>query len=206
MRPRNRQQSQQQGATANIALAESERPSTGDINFPSVSTTTAKSKKTPALIKEIKAGEEESGHQASGGSRPHPEASATAPSMPSGMKEVSSSARRKTDPPTKAPTNAAATATAATSACSTAAEDAGVGGVETPRFSVKERGHVSMGGFERLTSPSQAAAASSRPSELVYRIELPRVAKASQIALDIAERSEVAPSIHICIQACILTI
>lgn len=57
-------------------------------------------------------------------------------------------------------------------------------GLEVPKYTVKERGHISMGDFENLNT----AARSNRPSELVYRIELPKISKASAIVLDIAER------------------
>jgi hypothetical protein len=57
-------------------------------------------------------------------------------------------------------------------------------GLEVPKFTVKERGHISMGDFENVNTTAR----SNRPNELVYRIELPKIAKASAIVLDIAER------------------
>ena len=60
-----------------------------------------------------------------------------------------------------------------------------VNGVEhqVPKYTMKERGHISMGDFN-----ANSTAKSSRPSELVYKVELPKIAKASDIVLDIAER------------------
>eukprot|EP01038_Epipyxis_sp_PR26KG_P006176 gene6176-8506_t len=54
-----------------------------------------------------------------------------------------------------------------------------------PQYSMKERGISGMGDFEGMRSK---VAASNRPQELVYRIELPKVTKASQIVLDVSER------------------
>ena len=58
------------------------------------------------------------------------------------------------------------------------------GKAETPKYTKTERGVVSMGDFESLRSK----VASNRPKEIVYRIELPKMNKASSLQLDVAER------------------
>jgi len=60
-------------------------------------------------------------------------------------------------------------------------------GLETPAYTVKERGHISMGDFEAFNG-SSSNPISSRPGELIYSFQLPKISKASLIVLDIAER------------------
>mmetsp|Transcript_12819 Transcript_12819/g.12463 ORF Transcript_12819/g.12463 Transcript_12819/m.12463 type:complete len:408 (+) Transcript_12819:883-2106(+) len=55
---------------------------------------------------------------------------------------------------------------------------------KNPKFSLIERGVVSMGDFETL----KAKVASNRPAEIVCKIEVPLVTKASLMVLDVAER------------------
>lgn len=53
-----------------------------------------------------------------------------------------------------------------------------------PKYTLKERGSISMGDFERLKS----SVTSNRPAELVYRFEVPLVSKPSLLNLDVAEK------------------
>jgi hypothetical protein len=55
---------------------------------------------------------------------------------------------------------------------------------KSPNFTLKERGTISMGDFERLKSN----VTSNRPAELVYRFEVPLVLKPSLLYLDVAEK------------------
>ena len=55
---------------------------------------------------------------------------------------------------------------------------------KAPTYTLLERGIVSMGDFETLKSRNT----STRPSELVCRISVPLVTKASVMVLDVAER------------------
>ena len=62
-------------------------------------------------------------------------------------------------------------------------------GLREPKYTFKERGSMSMGDFELSNNNKNSSnVRSNRPSELVYRIELPGIKNASQIVLDVAER------------------
>lgn len=67
---------------------------------------------------------------------------------------------------------------------------ASANGLREPKYTFKERGSMSMGDFELSSNSSNNSSnvRSNRPSELVYRIELPGIKYASQIVLDVAER------------------
>ena len=63
-------------------------------------------------------------------------------------------------------------------------------GLREPKYTFKERGSMSMGDFKLSNNNNNNSSnvRSNRPSELVYRIELPGIKNASQIVLDVAER------------------
>ena len=113
------------------------------------------------------------------------------------LRAVSSSVRRKETAPSPPPTTTTTTTTILPDAA------AGASSSKAPSYTVKERGHVSMGDLEPLREkiasnrsgcppflPSSAADSSFfvRPSEIVYTIHLPLVNKASQVVLDVSER------------------
>lgn len=56
---------------------------------------------------------------------------------------------------------------------------------KTPQFVLVERGVLGLGDFENIKS----AVTSTRPAELIYRISLPLVKKASDVVLDVKEKA-----------------
>jgi hypothetical protein len=190
-----------------------DRPSTDDgdrgaasLSIPSSATTAKKGKDSGnSLIQEVKPGSHASGSasasSAAGAHKPATRSSTTAGTAAvSGLTAVSTT--KRVAPPTPAISTSQealaspsghrditvtspsgsdiADADAAFAASLTTTES----GLEVPKFSVKERGHISMGDFENVSTTAR----SNRPNELVYRIELPKITKASAIVLDIAER------------------
>ena len=57
---------------------------------------------------------------------------------------------------------------------------------KVPHYAVVERGNVSMGDFESM---GRRSVASNRPAELVYKIDIPKVVKPSEVLLDVMPRS-----------------
>lgn len=130
-----------------------------------------------------------------------PSTTTTATTAAAGLKELSSS--RKTAPSTSQ--SAASSINSNSVPLSGVVAEVGdiispspgasVTGLREPKYTFKERGSLSLGDFELSNSSnsssnsnSSANVRSNRPSELVYRIELPGIKHASQIVLDVAER------------------
>lgn len=62
-----------------------------------------------------------------------------------------------------------------------------LGGPIEPSYTVKERGSVSWGDFEQMRNNS-ARPQSTRPAELIVRIEIPKVTVMADMILDVSER------------------
>jgi len=57
-----------------------------------------------------------------------------------------------------------------------------------PSYTIKERGNVSWGDFEQMRSDANRPPQSTRPAELVVRIEIPKVASMADVELEVSER------------------
>ena len=177
----------------NISLvdrADNDASGFNDLNVPTAATTVRNGRSGGGLIQEVKAGERPAAASSSAPDNTTAVAK-TSSTAPVGMKAVSTTKRAA--PPAaafqqEAVDNTAATAPDSKKAAVVETSDpliaASESGLEVPRYTMKERGHVSMGDFESMNTTAR----SNRPSELIYRVELPRITKASQIVLDIAER------------------
>lgn len=158
-----------------------------DLNVPTAATTVRNSRSGGGLIQEVMAGERPAAASSSAPDNTTAVAK-TSSTAPAGMKAVSTTKRAAPSAAAfqqEAVDNTAAIAPkAAVVETSDPLVAASESGLEVPRYTMKERGHVSMGDFESMNTTAR----SNRPSELIYRVELPRITKASQIVLDIAER------------------
>jgi hypothetical protein len=180
-----------------------DRPAAGDdrtagnLNIPTAGTTGKKGKDAGnSLIQEVKPGSQPA---ASADTSAHKPATRSATAATAGLTAVSTTKRVPPATPAISTSHEALASPSghrditvtspsgsdiADADAAFAASLAAESGLEVPKFTVKERGHISMGDFENVN----ATARSNRPNELVYRIELPKITKASAIVLDIAER------------------
>ena len=62
------------------------------------------------------------------------------------------------------------------------------GGPVAPVYSLKERGSVSWGDFEQMRNSTSKPPTSTRPAELICRIEIPKVTAMTDMILDVSER------------------
>ena len=75
-----------------------------------------------------------------------------------------------------------------TSATSTASTSCPETNEKTPHYTLIERGILGLGDFDGGNSSHKKKPVSSRPEELVYRIEIPLVTKTSKVELDVGEK------------------
>lgn len=70
----------------------------------------------------------------------------------------------------------------------TSAVDPVPSGPVAPIYSLKERGSVSWGDFEQMRNNTSKPPTSTRPAELICRIEIPKVTVMADMLLDVSER------------------
>jgi predicted component of type VI protein secretion system len=123
---------------------------------------------------------------------------ATAPAVsPAIQKGFLNKASAKTKPPATSPAAASSPATTAPLVQVLSTDDQPspevkrapappASGPTSPEFTMTERGILNIGDFG---AGGGMQVSSTRPAELVYRIDIPLVAKTSQVELDVGERS-----------------
>ena len=91
-------------------------------------------------------------------------------------------------PPSCSSAQPAATSTSSPAAPKAADVKEEVAGPIAPVYTLKERGTVSWGDFEQMRNNTAKPPTSTRPAELICRIEIPKVTAMADMILDVSER------------------
>lgn len=76
----------------------------------------------------------------------------------------------------------------ASSSAAASSSSSHVSDEKVPKFTLVERGILGLGDFDGGNTSHKRKPSSNRPEELVYKIEIPKVTKASKVELDVGEK------------------